>query len=133
MKLNFREATIDAFEGNTMGFGMGVSVGDYNSDGELDLYVSNMYSKAGHRVIDHFDGKVDERISISTKGNFLYEKVNGKFRHVAGMEDGKQHVSKVGWSFGGQFADFDNDGKLDIYVPSGFFTAPESVAEKIDL
>jgi hypothetical protein len=30
-------------------------------------------------------------------------------------------------------ADFNNDSKLDVYVPSGFFSAPESIAGDIDL
>jgi hypothetical protein len=34
---------------------------------------------------------------------------------------------------GGQMADFNNDSKLDVYVPSGFFSAPESIAGDIDL
>ena len=116
-----------------MGFGMGANFGDYDSDGKLDLYVSNMYSKAGHRVIEHFDGDVDPRIDVSSRGNFLYRNIGGKFEHVAGLEEGKQQVAKVGWSFGGQMADFNNDGKLDVYVPSGFFTAPESIAIPFDL
>ena len=33
-----------------VGFGMGVSWGDYDHDGRQDLYVSNMYSKAGQRL-----------------------------------------------------------------------------------
>ena len=33
-------------------------------------------------------------------------------------------VKKVGWSWGGCFADFDNDTFLDLYVLSGYFTAP---------
>jgi hypothetical protein len=42
-------------------------------------------------------------------------------------------VAKVGWSWGGQFADFDNDGWLDIYAPSGFYTAPEELRPEKDL
>jgi hypothetical protein len=48
-------------------------------------------------------------------------------------EKDKQHVSSVGWSYGGQFADFNNDGELDIYVASGFYTPPKEVANDKDL
>ena len=111
---------------------MGASWGDFNNDGDLDLYVSNMYSKAGTRIVAQLDG-VDERVSVSARGNFLYENTDGKFEQVAGTGDEDQHVSSVGWSFGGQFADFDNDGQLDLYVPSGFYSAPKEVRNDVDL
>ena len=129
----FLDVTSIAFPGNSMGFGMGASLGDFNSDGQLDLYVSNMYSKAGQRIIRHFGGEVDPRIATSARGNFLYQKQESQFKQVAGKNADQQHVSKVGWSFGGQFADFNNDSQLDIYVPSGFFTAPQSIAAEVDL
>jgi len=66
-------------------------------------------------------------------GNYLFKNDEGSFRQVAGFDAPDQHVAKVGWSFGGQFADFDNDGNLDLYVPSGFFTAPEKVRSNEDL
>jgi hypothetical protein len=129
----FRDRTGEFIPGNTMGFGMGASLGDYDSDGRTDIYVSNMYSKAGHRVIGNFDGEVDPRIKISSQGNFLFRGDKDGFQQVAGLDEGKQQVSKVGWSFGGQMADFNNDQKLDVYVPSGFFTAPDPIAKEVDL
>jgi hypothetical protein len=42
-------------------------------------------------------------------------------------------VNQVGWSYGGQWADFDNDGRLDLYVPTGFYTAPREIDTEVDL
>ena len=132
MEPKFTSVGDSIVENGEMGFGMGSSWGDYDNDGDLDLYVSNMYSKAGKRIIK-LAGKVDARSVAASRGNFLFQNNNGSFRQVAGFEQGDQHVAKVGWSFGGQFADFDNDGHLDLYVPSGFFTAPKTVRSDEDL
>lgn len=128
----FTDVSKEIVPDGTMGFGMGASWGDYNNDGKVDLYVSNMYSKAGRRIVGQM-GNVDPRIEISSQGNFLYENEGDHFSQVAGLNSDDVHVSKVGWSFGGQFADFDNDSNLDLYVPSGFYTAPKSVATKVDM
>jgi len=42
-------------------------------------------------------------------------------------------VMKAGWSWGGCFADFDNDAFLDLYVLSGYFTAPRELSSELDL
>lgn len=115
------------------GFGMGASFGDYDGDGQQDLYVSNMFSKAGRRILSKFEG-VDEEYTKSVLGNVLYRRTpEGKFEHVSGLKPPGLLVAKAGWSWGGQFADFDNDADLDIYALSGYFTAPEKVASEIDL
>ena len=132
MEPKFTEVTKELVPGGTMGFGMGANWGDYNNDGRLDLYVSNMYSKAGNRIVKQVED-VDERVKVASQGNFLYENQGGTFKQVAGLEKEAQQVSKVGWSFGGQFADFDNDGNLDVYVGSGFYTPPESISKPGDL
>lgn len=128
----FKDVGAELFDTHMMCFGMGASWGDYDNDGDLDIYVSNMYSKAGKRIIGKV-GKVDPRIAASAAGNFLYRNDSGKFTQVAGPGEGQLKVHKVGWSFGGQFCDFDNDGKLDLYVPSGYYSAPQRIATQVDL
>ncbi len=128
----FRDGLDSAFPDGGTGFGMGASWGDFDSDGDLDLYVSNMYSKAGTRILRTI-GEGDPRFEIATRGNFLYENQDGKFVNRAGTKPGQLNVGKVGWSYGGQFVDFDNNGHLDLYVPSGYFTAIASADTKVDI
>ena len=110
-----------------IGFGMGVSWGDYDNDGRQDLYVCNMYSKAGQRIMGQIPG-LDPRIVMLAGGNSLFRNQGGRFRKVSGVEPPSLLVEKVGWAWGGQFADFDNDGFLDIYSLSGYYSAPPEIA-----
>ena len=123
-----REVAGDAM----MGFGMGASWGDYDNDGRQDLYVSNMYSKAGMRIAAQVDG-VDRQLLRSTEGNILFRNSGTSFDQVSGLQAPALTVAKAGWSWGGQFIDVDNDADLDLYVSSGFFTAPPPVASDVDL
>jgi hypothetical protein len=70
-------------------YGMGVAVGDYDNDGDPDLYVTNY------------------------GGNTLYRNEgDGTFRDVTRAAA----VSASGWSASAGFFDFDNDGDLDLFV-----------------
>jgi thiol-disulfide isomerase/thioredoxin len=42
-------------------------------------------------------------------------------------------VMNAGWSWGGCFADFDNDSFLDLYVLSGYFSAPKGLSSGVDM
>ena len=114
------------------GFGMGAAWGDYDHDGRLDLYVSNMYSKAGRRITSQVPG-IDERMKAAAEGNFLYHNTGARFDLVSGNTPPGIPVARAGWSWGGQFCDFDNDTWPDLYVSSGFYTAPKEVDVKVDL
>ena len=75
-----------------------------------------------------------QRYAESAGGNYLYRQGGaGQFELVSGHKPPALAVANAGWSWGGQFADIDNDGYLDIYALSGYFTAPESVASNLDL
>jgi hypothetical protein len=76
---------------------MGVDAGDYNSDGFLDLFVTN----------------------FSQDTNTLYENNgDGTFRDVSAQSGlGPPSLPYLKWGTG--FVDLDNDGLLDIFVANG--------------
>src|ERR1051326_6090052 len=77
---------------------------------------------------------IQEIFKQSAEGNWLYHQDSvGKFRQVAGLERPAIPVMNAGWSWGGHFVDFDNDGFLDLYVLSGYYTAPRELASDLDL
>jgi hypothetical protein len=104
------------------GNGMGVSFGDYNNDGLLDVHASNMSSTAGNRILARLfpnSGPKDNVLKKLAAGNNLFENVgDGKFKDVTAEVGG----FSGGWAWGGGFIDFDNDGWEDIYTPNGFIS-----------
>lgn len=108
------------------GFGMGVSWGDFDGDGRFDLYVSNMYSRAGRRITGGQSG-MDPRVQKAARGNSLFRNTGSGFERVSGLDSGLQ-VERAGWAWGGQFIDVNNDGLQDIYVPNGYYSAPKEAA-----
>ena len=124
--LNKKDGT---FESRTVtpdfgGFCMGVAAGDLDDDGQIDLYLANMYSKAGERVLsnlnfDLYPPDIARRIRHIVDGSQLWHNRGGLEFEPKGREAG---VARVGWAYGPCLADLDNDGKLDIYAPAGFYS-----------
>jgi len=77
--------------------GMGVDVGDYNSDGLLDIFVTNLSYETNALYRNNGDG---------TFTDVIYE---------AGL--GKESYLFVG--FGTGFFDYDNDGYVDLFIANG--------------
>ena len=102
---------------------MGLSCGDFNNDGQIDIYVSNMYSKAGSRVMSNlpdrcYPREVTDQLRNLVAGSELYKNVGGQFQRV-----GKEfQVHAIGWAWGSAMADLNNDGWLDLYATAGFMS-----------
>ncbi|MGA3026430.1 MAG: CRTAC1 family protein [Bryobacteraceae bacterium] len=83
-------------DGRTMA-GMCLSVGDYDNDGLLDLYVSDFEDIPHHLWRNRGGGTFDE---VERKA-------------------GIANITSRFLSFGGGFFDYDNDGWLDLFIANG--------------
>jgi hypothetical protein len=107
---------------------MGLASGDINNDGNLDFYLSNMYSKAGSRIMGNmkaqdYPSEVIQTLRNMVAGSQLYQNEGGLQFKAVGQE---YQVHAVGWSWGSALADFDNDGWLDLHVMAGFMSRDRS-------
>jgi hypothetical protein len=104
------------------GNGMGVSFGDLNNDGLLDVYVANMSSTAGNRILDRLKDDVDEEVYEMLKktaaGNTIFLRSGDGFEALP-SEAGGVNAS---WAWSPILCDFDLDGRTDIFVTNGFVT-----------
>lgn len=83
-------------DGNEQG-SMGIAVADYNHDGLLDIFVTN------------FDGEYNALYRQETPLSFVDASFAARVAQVS--------IPLVGW--GTDFADFDNDGWVDLVVVNG--------------
>ena len=104
------------------GYSMGVSFGDYDRDGDLDLHVTKMSSTAGRRILSRLGtGELPsrDRLKELAGGNALYLNLgDGVFRDVSG----EAGPFAAGWAWGGGFIDINNDGFVDLHTPNGFLS-----------
>jgi hypothetical protein len=127
------------------GAGMSASFADYDNDGRLDLYTADIRSEHGWYAAPPTVGRymanswkqgvwrtdmplywqifrqsglnfVDVFREMAAGNHLLRNRGDGTFEEV----NVKAGANPVGWFWGSVFADFDNDGWLDLYSANGW-------------
>jgi hypothetical protein len=104
---------------------MGVASGDLDNDGYPEIYIANMFSKMGRRIIDQvektdYPGSIYEQIKGSCAGNRLYRHTADNLRCQEFSTAWK--INRVGWAYSPAMVDLDGDGFLDLYASTGFMS-----------
>ena len=107
-----------------LGNGMGVTWGDVDADGALDLYVGNMASSAGRRILDrlassHGGAARDDLLKLASGNSLFRADGHGGFRRVTQAQCGCLSTS---WTWSEAFLDVDLDGRDDLFVTNGFIS-----------
>ncbi|HEX8747964.1 MAG TPA: CRTAC1 family protein [Pyrinomonadaceae bacterium] len=104
----FREAGAQTGVGFAPKSGMNVAFGDILNQGKYSIYVSNI-SEEG----------------VLIQGNNLWIPKEGTEGDSLRYENlaSEMGVELGGWSFGAQFGDLNNDGRLDLYLVNGYVSA----------
>lgn len=86
---------------------MGLAPGDYDNDGDIDLFITNIHEWNGQG-----------------SHNLLYR--NDSIEGVAGFTERAvpAGVGDTGWGWGATWLDADNDGDLDLAVTNGYCEIP---------
>jgi hypothetical protein len=133
MYINNRDGTFKNDILNTLQqtslFGMGVDASDFNNDGWVDIFQLDM------NAADNFRSKANmssmnpqvfyQSVALGLHHQYMQNSLqlnqgnlfsdSPAFSNIARWSG----VSSTDWSWGGLFADFDNDGWKDLYVTNG--------------
>lgn len=110
---------------HTSNFSMGNDAADFNNDGFVDIMTLDMASEdhvrskknMGAMNTDKFWNIVDIGYHLQYMFNNLHlNNGNGTFSDVGQMAG----IAKTDWSWAPLMADFDNDGKKDLFVTNGY-------------
>ncbi|MEO8795905.1 MAG: VCBS repeat-containing protein [Daejeonella sp.] len=111
--------------GHISSFSMGVDIADINNDGLADIYTMDMLPEDNRRQKLIYAPDNYELYNNSLQNGFYHQLMrnmlqvnngNGTFSEIGQLSG----ISNTDWSWAALLADFNNDGKKDLFVSNGY-------------
>ena len=131
----FTEAITQA-TGHTSRFSMGADAADFNNDGRPDIAVLDMLPDSERILKTAATALSYELFDHYLKAGYHYQYTRNTLQLNRGTIGGKLRFSEIGllagiaatdWSWAPLFADFDNDGRKDLFVTTGIYQRPNDL------
>lgn len=112
------------------GWGMGAVVGDFDGDGHLDVFMTNVDFPTRERLRRSFEGRGSEATQQAIANMERSVRSNALFRNRGdGTFEDVTEAAGLAWAGAGaavpHWVDYNNDGHLDLYVPNGLWSGGE--------
>jgi len=110
-------------------FGMGVDSADFNNDGWNDIFQLDMSASDNYRSKANMSSMNPEvfyqSVALGLHHQYMQNSLQLNQGNLGNKEPAFSNIARWGgvsstdWSWGGLFADFDNDGWKDLFVTNG--------------
>src|SRR3989442_1828332 len=122
--------------GHTSRFSMGADAADFNNDGRPDIAVVDMLPDSERILKTAATAESYSLFNQKLALGYHYQYARNTLQLNRGVMGGKLRFSGVGllagiaatdWSWAPLFADFDNDGRKDLFVTTGIYRRPNDL------